>query len=79
MRAIVGAEIPTAAVFSVERVVMAEGDAPPYELVLGFTVGNPVDAWHARVAPVLSTIPDVGFASPFIRTIPGTDAYVEDL
>jgi hypothetical protein len=24
-------------------------------------------------------LPAVGFASPFLRTIPGTDAYVDDL
>jgi len=79
MRAIVGPEIPTAAVFSTERVVMAEGEPPPYDLVLGFTVGDPIDAWHARVATALASMPGVGFASPFIRTIPGTDAYVEEL
>jgi hypothetical protein len=66
-------------VFSVERVVMAEGETPPYDLVLGFTVGDPIGAWHARVASALASMPGVGFASPFIRTIPGTDAYVEDL
>jgi hypothetical protein len=80
MRAIVGPEIPTAAVFSPERVVIAEEqEPPPYDLVLGFTVGDPVAAWHARVAPELPAMPGVGFASPFIRTIPGTDAYVGDL
>jgi hypothetical protein len=24
-------------------------------------------------------LPTVGFAGPFVRTIPGTDAYVDDL
>jgi hypothetical protein len=79
MRSIVGAEIPTAAVFSTERVLMAEGDAPPYDLVLGFTEEDPIAAWHARVAPVLASLAHIGFASPFIRTIPGTDAYVGEI
>jgi hypothetical protein len=79
MRAIVGAEIPTAAVFSTERVLMAEGEAPPHDLVLGFTEGDPIAAWHARVAPVLASLAHIGFASPFIRTIPGTDAYVGEI
>jgi hypothetical protein len=58
---------------------MAEGEAPAHDLVLGFTPGDPLDAWHARVAPVLASVPDVGFASPFIRTIPGTDTYVDQI
>jgi hypothetical protein len=79
MRSVVGVEIPTMAVFSTERVLMAEGEAPPCDLVLGFTVEDPVVAWHARVAPVLASLPNIGFASPFIRTIPGTDAYIDEL
>jgi hypothetical protein len=79
MRSIVGAEIPTAAVFTTERVIMAEGEAPAHDLVLGFTVADPIAAWHARVEPVLASLPHIGFASPFIRTIPGTDAYVGEI
>ena len=58
MRSVIGPEIPTAAVFAPERILMAEGDAPPpYELVLGFTVGDPIAAWHARVGPMLASLP----------------------
>ena len=65
--------------FSPERVILAEVEPPAHDLVLGFTAGDPIEAWNARVAPALASIPDVGFASPFVRTIPGTDAYVDDL
>jgi len=76
---IVGRELPVAAVFTRERVIMTEVEAPAHDLVLGFTPSDPLDAWNALVAPVLASIPDVGFASPFIRTIPGTDTYVDQL
>jgi hypothetical protein len=77
--AIVGGEIPVAAVLAPERVILSEVQPPPFDLVLGFTRADPVDAWRARIAPVLASLPDVGYASPFIRTIPGTDAYTDDL
>ena len=38
-----------------------------------------LDAWRSRVEPALAQFPSVGFASPFLRTIPGTDAYVDDI
>jgi hypothetical protein len=77
--AIAGPEVPVVALFTPERVILAETEPPPFDLVLGFTVDDPVDAWNARVAPVLPSLPGIGFASPFLRTIPGTDAYVDDL
>ena len=77
--AVAGQELSTVAVFSPQRVIMSATDAPPHELVLGFTPGNPLDAWRARVEPALPTLPSVGFAGPFLRTIPGTDTYVDQL
>ena len=77
--AVVGTEVPVAVVLTRERVLLVDTEAPAHDLVLGFTAGDPIDAWHARVAPVLASLPGVGFASPFIRTIPGTDAYIGDL
>ena len=71
--------LPVAAVFTPERVILSEVDPPPFDLVLGFTAGDPIDAWRARVEPMLASLPAVGFASPFLRTIPGTDTYVDDL
>jgi hypothetical protein len=38
-----------------------------------------LEVWRARIEPALARLPAVGFASPFLRTIPGTDAYVDDL
>ena len=77
--AINGAELPVIALFTPERVILSAAEPPEHDLLLGFTAGDPLDAWRARVAPALATLPDVGFASPFIRTIPGTDAYVDEL
>ena len=59
--------------------ILVDAETPAHDLVLGFTAGDPIEAWHARVAPVLVSLPAVGFASPFVRTIPGTDAYIRDL
>ncbi len=78
-RLVVGDETPVAAVFTPERVIMSAVEPPPYDLVLAFTGGDPLDAWRARVEPVLASLPSVGFASPFLRTIPGTDSYIDDL
>jgi hypothetical protein len=76
---IAGPEIPVTAMFIPERTILTEHEPPPFDLVLGFTTGDPIAAWRARVAPALSRLPGVGFASPFLRTIPGTDAYTDDL
>ena len=56
----------------------SQAEPPPHDLVLGFTPGDPFERGtrgraRARVAS------DVGFASPFLRTIPGTDTYIDDL
>jgi hypothetical protein len=71
----VGPGHATAAVFTRERVIMASAGAPDHDLVLGFTWGDPFVAWRS-VTPLLDR---VGFASPFLRTIPGTDTYTDDL
>jgi hypothetical protein len=77
--AVVGTEVPVAAIFRPERVILSEVEPPAYDLVLGFTIADPVDAFRARVAPALAALPDVGFASPFVRTIPGTDTYTDEI
>jgi hypothetical protein len=71
--------LPVAAVFTTERVVLSEVEPPPFDLVLGFTVGDPIAAWHANAGYAITLLPTVGFASPFVRTIPGTDQYMEEL
>jgi hypothetical protein len=77
--AIASPELPTVAVFTAERVIMTGTNPPPHDLVLGFTHEDPLEAWHGCIEPVLPALPGVGFASPFLRTIPGTDTYVDDL
>ena len=77
--AIAGDELPVVALFTPERVILGEAEPPEHDLLLGFTPGDPIAAWHARVAPALGSLPQVGFASPFLRTIPGTDTYVDSL
>jgi hypothetical protein len=76
---ITGDELPTVAVFTPDRVMLTSTDPPAFDLVLGFAPGNPLDAWRSRIDPVLTTFPGIGFASPFLRTIPGTDTYVDEL
>lgn len=78
-REIVGPELPVVVGLTPERVILSQADPPPHSLVLGFTPDNPLTAWHSRVEPALTRLPAVGFASPFLRTIPGTDAYVDDI
>ena len=77
--AIASPELPTVAVFTPDRVILAATVPPPHDVVLGFTADDPLDAWRSRVGPVLASLPGVGFASPFIRTIPGTDTYTDEL
>ena len=49
--------------------------------MLGFTPGDPLVAWRSGVGPALESLGSigVGFASPFVRTIPGSDAYVDEM
>jgi hypothetical protein len=78
-REIVGPELPVAVALAQERVILSQTDPPAHSLVLGFTPDDPLEAWRSRVEPALTRLPTVGFAGPFVRTIPGTDAYVDDL
>jgi hypothetical protein len=84
--AIVGEGVPVAASFAQERLIMsvlgtAALDGPDsHTLLLAFVDGDVLGTWKARVEPALATIgADVLFASPFLRTIPGTDTYVDQL
>jgi hypothetical protein len=78
-REIVGPELPVVVGLEHESVLLSQAEPPPHSLALAFAPGDPIDAWRARVEPALARLPVVGFASPFVRTIPGTDAYVDDL
>jgi hypothetical protein len=68
--------VPTVVAFALEHTLLTTVEPPDHELVLGFTPGDPLAAWSKRVPRLLD---DVVFASPFVRTIPGTDAYTDDL
>jgi hypothetical protein len=78
-REIAGPQIPVVVGLTPERAILSQADPPPHALVFGFTPGDPLDAWRSRVEPALARLPSVGFASPFLRTIPGTDAHVDDI
>jgi hypothetical protein len=78
-REIAGPELPVIVGLTSERVILSQAEPPDHALVLGFTAGDPLEAWRARIEPARARLPAVGFASPFLRTIPGTDAYVDDL
>ena len=49
-------DVPTVAVFTTERVILADTSPPPHDLVLGFTPGDPLAVWTAGVEPVLATV-----------------------
>jgi hypothetical protein len=50
-------------------------------LLLAFVDGDVLDVWRDDIAPALASLDshDVLFASPFLRTVPGTDTYVDEL
>jgi hypothetical protein len=74
--ALVCDDVPTVAAFTPERTILTTTAPPAHELVLGFAPGDPRAVWDTRVGPLLG---GAGFASPFLRTIPGTDTYTDEL
>ncbi len=76
--ALVGPDLPLAVGFDPQRVIMSSANPEPHTLVLAFCTGDSLGVWP-RIAPVLANRTDIGFASPFLRTIPGTDTYVDEL
>ena len=64
--------------FEAERTILTTTDPGTHRVVLAFSAIDPLHAWD-RVARAIEVDPLVGFASPFLRTIPGTDAYVDEL
>ena len=54
-----GPELPVAAVFTPERVILAEVEPPPHDLVLGFTAGRSARRVARRgVEPALASLAD---------------------
>jgi hypothetical protein len=66
-------DAPATARLALERTVVSSADPPPHELLLAFG-DDPIDRFRSLAIPARA-----GFASPFLATIPGTDAYTEDL
>jgi hypothetical protein len=60
-------------VLAAERTIVSSADPPPHELALAFTALDPCVAFR-KWSPGT-----VGFASPFLATVPGTDTYTDDL
>jgi hypothetical protein len=65
--------------FASSRTIMTTTDAVDHVLLLGFCRRDPLAVWRDRVAGTIGDVPGLGFASPFLRTVPGTDTYVDDL
>ncbi len=56
-----------------ERTIVSSAEPPAHDLVIAFCDGDPC-AWLGEHAAS-----DAKFVSPFVATIPGTDAYTEEL
>jgi len=68
-------DLPAAIGLRLERTVVSQVDPPPHELVLGLCADDPRKVFVA----VAGELEGCGFASPFLATIPGSDAYADDL
>jgi hypothetical protein len=62
-----------------KRTIMSDSEPDDHVLVLGFCRDDPLAVWRDSVAPALERAPGLGFASPFVRTVPGTDRYTDEL
>jgi hypothetical protein len=78
--ALLDAEVPTIVGLRRARLLVSTlDDVPDHSLLLAFVTGDPQEVWTRAIAPAVAARADVGFAGPFLSTIPGTDAYVDDL
>ncbi|TAK70643.1 MAG: hypothetical protein EPO13_01855 [Actinomycetota bacterium] len=85
------ARLPLSVVLTPLRLFKSVLSAPadpaddPFALVIFFCDGEPDQVWLDEVEPRLADVPSiagatrVGFASPFLSTVPGTDRYVDEL
>ena len=58
--------------------------APARVVVVGFVDGPPLEMWDHNMVEFEGRIPSdqvgrIGWAGPFLRTIPGTDSYCDEL
>jgi hypothetical protein len=73
-------DVPTVVALRRSRLLVSTLDAPAdHTLLLAFVTGDPQEVWTRAIAPAVHARVDVGFAGPFLTTLPGTDAYVDDL
>ena len=70
-----GLDVAVSVGLRLSRTVISQAEPPPHDLVVGFCAGDPLTEFAALRAAAR----DVGFASPFLATIPGTDRYADDL
>jgi hypothetical protein len=74
------AEIPTIVALRRSRLLVSVlDDVGDHTLLLAFVTDDPQEVWARAIAPAVHARADVGFAGPFLATVPGTDAYVDDL
>ena len=59
---------------TLERTVISSAQPPPHTLLIARVPGDPIECFADVALPE-----DVGFASPFLATVPGTDTYTEEL
>jgi hypothetical protein len=78
-RTLVSNELRLVLAFASRRTIMSDAQPTDHVLLLGFCRTDPLDVWRRRVAPQLGAAPGLGFASPFLRTVPGTDRYTDSL
>ena len=69
----VSSDVPLVVGLMSGRTIMSSTDPGDHALALAFTEVDP------RVAMQDLALPDAGFVSPFLATIPGTDTYTDDL
>lgn len=69
------ADLPVVVGFELERTIVSQADPPPHELVVGLCADDPIATFRA-LGPGVA---DLGFASPFLAAIPGTDTYAGEL
>jgi hypothetical protein len=67
-------EVPARVSLELDRTIVSSAGPPPHTLVLAYCTDDPLATFRALALPV-----PVGFASPFLATIAGTDAYTEEL
>ena len=69
--AVSGAELPVIALFTPERVILSAAEPPEHDLLLGFTAGDPLDAWRARARRPAGRAARRWFREPVLPYDPG--------